>query len=170
MTEPNQDALLNILALGQRLDELRREINNKEREVNELKSDFREIEQMRLPAAMDLLGIREITLANGKNIKLDEFPVGRIAKGEEETVFNWLRENHHEGIIKNTFTAQLGTADNDLAAHLSQFLSEHNIQYDAKAAIHPSTFKAFIREMANVEGFPRDLFHIYDVKQVKFTG
>ena len=160
--------LSEIQRMGQHLSDLRGQLAAKQQEVQALKDQITSIEQELLPDMFDELGISSIELANGTTIKLERFPVGRLTAATQEAAMAWLREHNHEGIIKNSFN--IGFDPGDVrATELISTLQEAQIPFTNKEAVHPSTLKAFIREMADTENFPRDLFNVYEVKKVDFS-
>lgn len=165
----NQNALEQALSLGESLQRIRREIAQKEEEAKALKRQAATIEQETLPALFEDLGIQSVTLADGTLLQLKTFPVGRLSPATREQALQWLRDHNHEGIISNTFKVGLRTHQNEQARQLEDFLRGSTIPFDKKMDVHSSTLKAFIREMADSPEFPRDLFNVYDVKQVEFS-
>lgn len=164
-----ENPLQQAVQLGQHLKTLSENIEAKERELSEIKEQKRHIEQEVLPEFFEQLGVQQITLADGQTIKLNTFPVGRLTTDTRDAALQWLREHNHEGIITNSFKLKLKTHENRLADETRQFLTEHNIPFENKEDIHPSTLKAFIREQVEQEGFPKDLFNVFEVKQVEFS-
>lgn len=164
--EPTQ--LDEALALGQRLTELQQQKEEKQAELEELERKYIQIEQELLPDLLDGLGVRDITLQSGVRILLEEFPTGRLTAAKRPAALEWLRENNFEGIIKNTVNVRIDRGDDTKAQNLVDWLREKQLNYDQKEDVHASTLKAFIKEQADKEGFPEDLFSVYKVKRVKF--
>jgi hypothetical protein len=166
MIEPLQQAIV----LGNRLKEIAAEIKKKEQEVKELKATYTVIEGTHLPELFEELGVTGITLSSGTNITMSKFPVGRITDLTRDEAYTWLRENNHGGIIKDSFKVGLGIHEEETSNRLKDFLTANRIPFENKEDIHNATLKSFIREQSEEEGFPKELFNVFEVKKVEFRG
>lgn len=169
MTNEN-DTLQQALRLGEHMQLLSSRIDEAEQVLNALKEERKTIEERALPDMFEEIGLESLTLANGTTVSLKKFPVGRLTQTTRQQALQWLRENYHDGIINNTFKVGLKTHEREQADQMEHFLRENNIPFENKEDVHPSTLKAFIKEQAENEGFPKDLFNVYEVRKVEFSG
>lgn len=157
-------------ALGAQLTELTRRIDEKQQELDQLVSQKRNIEETLLPGIFDDLGIKEIVLQNGEKIGLKEFYVGKITAANQQAAFTWLTDNGFGGLIKKEFKIPLGTDQAEEAVELERFLTDEDLPFSLKAAVHNQTLNAFVREqVAQNPEFPKELFGAYEVRKVEFS-
>jgi len=159
-----------LKSMGVALEILAEQIEETEALLSALKEKRRKIEEVDLPTRMDELGISEITLASGGKISVIDFIQTRIK--DEFTVFQWLRETHNDGIIKNEIKAVFDRGQDERTQRVMEDLAARGVPYEHKQSIHPQTLKSFVKEVLSNpelrESLPREAFGLYEGRKVVF--
>lgn len=121
-----------------------------------------------LPELFTQYGLTEITLADGRVIKMVEDTFASISEANQTGAFTWLRENDHGGLIKNQVVADIGKGMDKEALQLIQHIQDMGLDYKAKQSVHPQTLKAFVKEQLaeGTKDFPLQLFGVFREKSV----
>lgn len=174
----SEDKLEQVRDLVRRARDLEREMENLEERQKELGREYFEVRTQKLPALFAELNMLAFTLdADGNEpayeAKLETMISASIPEEKRPEAFKWLEKHKHGDLIKNTFSVLFGMGDNKKAKKLAAFLKKNKMEYDAKAAVHPSTLKAFVREQIEKgRAVPLDLLGAFiqqtvNVKQKK---
>jgi len=150
------------------------EIGNVEERLKRLKDQQRELSEQLIPDKLGQLGVSDIKLNDGSRISADPFYSARISADNIEAAHGWLRDNGHGDIIKNTLTLSFGQGEDVIAKELVELLGSKGHLPEQKAAVHPSTLKAFVKEQiesGNGE-FDQEIqkkFSVYQGKRTKIN-
>lgn len=167
-TEPTQ--LEVAIQLGDRLDQINKQVEEKEKEIHALKEQYNNIERRLLPELFEELGVQEIVLRDGTKIRLNSFYVGRLTPVNKEEAFHWLSDRNLDSIVKNKIDISLERGSQDTLRVIKAFCEENAIPFNLKEDIHHATLKSFINEQMENPDFPKELFNVHEVKQVRFVS
>ncbi len=164
------DTLDTIMRLGERLQDLKDQLDGKETEVSELKEQIRQLEEVDIPQLMDERGLEEMRLRSGKRIKVGDFIQARIKHTKE--AFQWLGGTNNDGIIKNGIKVSLDRGKDEREEMIKEDLRTRGVLFDHKQTVHPSTLKSFVTEALNNpdlrDQLPREAFGVYAARKVTF--
>lgn len=138
--------------------------------LSEVNARIDHISRTHLPDVMNAAGLDSVTLADGTVLRLVNIYNGSIK--DEEAVMEWLRENNAAAIAQQNFQIKFAKTEegDELATALQILLEEAGFPYDKKVAIHPQTFKSFLREQCETNpDFPKKLFNVFEGQLVKIT-
>lgn len=159
----NSLGLLRSLAAEQRAEEL--EVGRLERELVEAKERLRIISEVRLPEAMDEVGVPEFSTVDGLKIKIKE--VVRTSMGgnevEKAQALDWLEKNGHGRLIKRVLEVPFGAgeAQQKRARSLQADLVDQGLSASFERKVEPSTLRAFVVEMlAEGRDIPLETFKV----------
>ena len=150
------------------------EIGNTEEKLQRLKERQRELSEQAIPDKLAQLGVSDLKLNDGSRISAEPFYSARISGDNLEKAHTWLRDNGHGDIIKNTLTLTFGQGEDAMAKELvDQLVSQGHIPQE-KAAVHPSTLRAFVKEQIESGNTAFDLdtqkrFSVYQGKRTKIN-
>jgi len=117
-----------------------------------------------IPAAMDNLGLTELTLNNGTVLSVKEDTFAKITKTKEAEAFLWLKDHGAGALIKQVLMIE--GEDRVLAA--MEMCAARGVPFNVSEAIHTGTLKKFVRETLDAgENIPHDLFGIYIQKRAE---
>ena len=143
------------------------------KDLKDLRTNRENSEQL-IPDKLTQLGVSDIKLNDGSRISADPFYSARISVDNTEAAHGWLRDNGHGDIIKNTLTLTFGQGEDAVAKELGELLASKGHLPEKKAAVHPSTLKAFVKEQieSGNGAFDQDIqkkFSVYQGKRTKIN-
>ena len=144
-----------LLALEKLVDE-------KQEALKIAKNTLQKVSEEEIPSMLSELGLSEITMNDGSKISTSQYYSTRITPDKQEEAFNWLSNNGHGYIIKNTVTVSFGREENDSAVKLADELAGQGLDPTQKKWVEPMTLKAFVREQVeNGNDLPLETFNVY---------
>ena len=162
--------LKTIAQLAQKQNELETKIKGKEEELKNDKKELREIAEVQLPDALKEVGLSEFSLVDGTKVSVTAFYSARITAENKERAFDWLRENGHADLIKNTVSVSFGRAEDETANSLLTKLDSEGFHPEQKEGVEPMTLKGFVREQVEKgNDLPFDTLNIYVGQKTKIT-
>lgn len=163
--------LKQITDLANRQIVLEAEIENLETQVSRKKEELFNLSTIKLPDAMNLIGLQDFSLKNGAKVMIKPFYSGKISDENKNKAFAWLRAEGHDSIIKRVINVALGKGDDKIATMISKYLLSKKVVYEDKESVHPQTLKSFIKEqMTGGKPFPAPLFGAYAGKVTKIEA
>lgn len=164
--------LSTLQSKGQELARLKQHLQEHEDHVTSTKEAIRQIEEDHLPQLMMEEGVEGLDLLDGGRIELKDFVQASIPVAYKREAFEWLRETHNDGIIKNEIKVMLDRGADERANQVKEALAAQGVAFDHKESIHHSTLKAFCTEALNNpelrDTLPRHAFGIHEGRKVVF--
>lgn len=146
---PTNQQLKEISAMVNRMLSMEAELATKAEELKALSTKIERMSSTDIPEAMKLIGLKMYGLDDGRIVEIKENDYGGYTKENEPAVFKFLRANGHGDLIKSTVDIVLGKGKEHLVEKIKKVLSQkayEGIVIEFKEAVHPSSFKAFVRE------------------------
>lgn len=155
-------------------------IEDLEKALKEANSRLAIIRDVKLPEAMQEVGLESFTLAeSGEIVKIERGLDASLPNPETlrekdpakrasiiERVFkayDWLVDNKYDGIVKTSVVVMLGKEDRPKAKKVKETLEEAGFNPVETMTIHPQTLKKFIKEAREENlGVPEELFGVHD--------
>ena len=82
----------------------------------------------------------------------------RTNKSKIDEALDWLRNNNHGDLIKNTVSIDYARGEDNAAEKMKQDLRTQGQSFTDKTGVHPQTLKAFVREQTESgKNLPLDL-------------
>ena len=157
-----QDGLRSVAELARDAQQKSETIERLEKQVKQVKSEYFKLIDEELPAILQELGLNAFELADGSKINVRPQYGAHINLDNREKAFQWLRDNDHDGIIKNSISCSFGTGEDEQAKTFSILVKDSGLTPDQKTEVHSSTLKAWVKErVENGDEFPMDLFGAY---------
>lgn len=159
------DSLSQLMQLRTGRDRLVDEIAELEATLKDKKANLRNIEWNLLPQFMEENDFTRHDFSDGTTLSINTVYSGKMS----DAAYDWLKENNCEGIVKDEVSLSLPKGEGSMADTAMKVLEEAGLMPSRKQAVHPSTLKSFIKERCESgDGFPRDIFSVYEGKQAKF--
>ena len=160
---PSDSQLEGVAALVREQIELEAAVEQCEKLLSDAKKELRRVSEVKLPEAMQALGIESFSTSDGYAVMIKNDIFASIKNANKAAAFTWLRERGFEDIIKNEVTVSFGRGDDALVAQLGDYLSDHAMNnWKQKESVHSGTLKAFIKEQLSMGAeVPLDLFGAY---------
>ena len=144
LKDVNVEASKDLSTLVSQLKEIEDAIEACENTLKDLKYQKTKIEEQHIPSLMEEMGQTKGTW-NGVEVKLVQKIDASITQAKKEAAFAWLRENGHDGIIKNDVTLSFKKGEDNKAGDAVGLLIEKGFEPVRKTVVHGNTLKSFIR-------------------------
>ncbi len=143
------DALADLTRLAAKMANEMAEVERLTNDLKKAKATLRGTQEEDLPDKMEALGMQEFKTESGLKIKIRKDVFGSLPKDPtaRQEALGWLISKDYGNLIKDSFALKFDKGDHERAAALAALLAEQNYGYERKEDVHPSTLKAFIREL-----------------------
>lgn len=160
-----------VTAIGNKLLDKKKKLEEEELRLKGLKAEILEIEQKELPDAMTACGnLKSFTLKDGSEIKIKDDIFCSIPADKKAAAFKWLEENGHSELIKHDVKVSFPKGKYDQADKLIEVLSKNfkDIPYEEKTDVHAQTLKAFAKDQYKLgQTLPEEYFSVYEASIAK---
>lgn len=158
---PDEDQLRILHNLVERLVLAESEEDRLEAEYVAAKKVAHDLRENAIPEQMKQLGLKELTTDKGVYVEVKkDVRASFFAKdpSKREPAFAWLKENGHDGLVKNVVAAKFGKEQENVAAAFLEHCRKFDIPVDVEQSrdIHNQTLCAFLRSEIR-EGHPPPL-------------
>lgn len=167
---PTPEQLAEIMKEAKRLSELTAEVAAIESQLEERKKELNTLQFGKLPELVAAAGMgNEIPLGDGKVVKIDLVYRGSLPKDEKrEPALQWLKQNGHDPIIKDTITAELGKGQGNIAGEIMGYLEKLEIPAERKEDVNHMTLCALCRDLESKgKDVPLELLGVWSGSQAK---
>ena len=153
-----------------KLKKLEDELEEKEKELKELKRHVDLVSGEVIPTMMQEMNISTLKLADGTSVEVKPVYGASIPADKREEAYKWLRENGLGDLIKNEVTVAFGRSEDDKAQQYAVLAQGQGYQPVQKLKVEPMTLKALVRErLESGQEMPSDLFKTYAGNSTKIT-
>jgi len=148
--------------VGRQLD-LEGSIEDKEKQLKELREQHRRLSEEDIPAILDETGLSELRLADGTRVRVTETLRVSTSGKWREPINAWLERTGHDDIIKDEVVASFGKGMGDEAQRVIDEIRALGIEgVERKRFVAPPTFAALVRELSEAgQDVPLDELGIY---------
>lgn len=156
-----------LLDLMQKHINLGIEIEVAEERLKKKKQELKQISEIEFPEAvaeLGLVGLDGKANVNGVEyrIKLSNFYSASIPKDRIDEAHDWLRDNNHGDLIKNTITIDYGKGEDTKAEAMKMTLRDDKQKFSSKTGVHHQTLGGWVKEQTEKgQTLPMDLLGIY---------
>ena len=169
LKDVNVETGKDLSSLVSQVQEVNDQIADVEKELKRLNQVKNKLETERIPALMEEMGQTKGTW-NGVEVKLVQKIDARITEANRHGALSWLRDNGHDGIIKNDITMSFSKGEDNLAGDVIGLLRDKGFDPVQKTSVHGNTLKAWIgSQLEKGSEVPLDLFSGY-VRNVASIG
>ena len=158
--------LQRAVQLAELLLQMRKKVEDLDKQLDAAKADLRRVEQEDLPDLMQELGLETFRLKTGETIEVKPEIDCAITEEKRAAAHTWLSGNGFGGLIKTEVVVKFGRDERAAAIACAQQIGGDMIE-----RVHPSTLKSFIKEqMSAGKPVPFDLFGVHPFNKVKVTA
>jgi|TARA_R110000787_G_scaffold23906_8_gene68150 hypothetical protein len=158
--------------------EVAKEIRDKELRILSLevqlkdhKKELNKLTDEDLPQMLTEIGLSSFTLEDGSAVTIKQTYGASIRVDDRLKAHDWLRENGHDDIIKNSVYCSFGRGEDDQASAFQAFATKEGFPVEQKTEIHSQTLRAWVKErVENGEEFPMELFGAYIGQRAVIKG
>tara|TARA_B100000029_G_scaffold159574_1_gene155237 strand:+ start:1698 stop:2291 length:594 start_codon:yes stop_codon:yes gene_type:complete len=153
-----------------KLQSLEDEIEEKEKELKELKRKSELLSGEVIPTMMQEMNISTLKLADGSAVEVKPIYGASIPKDKQEGAFKWLRDNGLGDLIKNQIIVAFGRNEDNKAMAYATLAQGQGYEPIQKLKVEPMTLKALVRErLESGKEMPTELFNVFAGNQTKIT-
>ena len=153
-----------------KLQSLEDEIEEKEKELKELKRKSEVLSGEVIPTMMQEMNISTLKLADGSAVEVKPIYGASIPKDKQEGAFKWLRDNGLGDLIKNQIIVAFGRNEDNKAMAYATLAQGQGYEPIQKLKVEPMTLKALVRErLESGKEMPTELFNVFAGNQTKIT-
>jgi len=153
-----------------KLQSLEDEIEDKEKELKELKRKSELLSGEVIPTMMQEMNISTLKLADGSAVEVKPIYGASIPKDRQEGAFKWLRDNGLGDLIKNQIIVAFGRNEDNKAMAYATLAQGQGYEPIQKLKVEPMTLKALVRErLESGKEMPTELFNVFAGNQTKIT-
>ena len=153
-----------------KLQSLEDEIEEKEKELKELKRKSELLSGEVIPTMMQEMNISTLKLADGSAVEVKPIYGASIPKDKQEGAFKWLRDNGLGDLIKNQIIVAFGRNEDNKAMAYATLAQGQGYEPIQKLKVEPMTLKALVRErLESGKEMPTELFNVFAGNQPKIT-
>jgi len=139
--------------------------------LDDIKNQYRKYERELIPDAMDAMGMSSLTTDSGVQVNVKDDIHVHISKDNMTKAHEWLRTNNHGDLIKNQVQVSFNRNQDNLAGVFYADAMQKGLDVERKERVHPSTLKAWTREMRNKGvAIPMELFGVYEGRIAKMLS
>ena len=153
-----------------KLKSLEDELEQKEKELKELKRNIDLVSGEVIPTMMQEMNISTLKLADGSSVEVKPVYGASISIANKEAAYTWLRENGLGDLIKNEITVSFGRNEDNKAREYANLAESSGYQPQQKLKVEPMTLKALYRERVQKDlDLPSEHFNLFKGNKTKIT-
>jgi len=153
-----------------KLKELEDDLEQKEKELKELKRHIDLVSGEVIPTMMQEMNISTLKLADGSSVEVKPVYGASITVANKEAAYTWLRENGLGDLIKNEIIVSFGRNEDNKASSYATLAKGQGFEPVQKLKVEPMTLKALVRErLESGQEMPSDLFNVFAGNRTKVT-
>lgn len=162
-TTPTDEDLQSIAKLAREFVAADVHIRSLEMELEKVKKYYEEISTVKLPDAMNAIGMAEFKLSNGYTLSIIPIFNVRLPKNNIDKADAWLDTNGHSGMIKKKLEIEIPkTITLEELEKLKDEIDFRGYDCEEVKTVHWSTIQAWANEMhKGGEVIPEEIFTVY---------
>lgn len=137
-------SLEEVVKLCEDLEELQEDIEALENLIAETKEDYRVLSEVKIPEALNMIGLKELVLKDGSKIGIEDVISASIKEDNKFDAHEWLKANGYGDLIKSEVALTFGKGEEEDAQKLVEAVEGMKINYGAikkTEKVHPQTLK-----------------------------
>jgi len=127
---------------------------------------YNKINNVMIPDLFEELGLKKISLSNGRTVEIKSSYVGSITEDRKSQCFEWLENKGYDSIIKHDVISKFKKGETTEHDNLVKVLIDLGVTFEDKKYVHPQTLKSFIKEqIESGADFPQELFGVVAIRK-----
>ena len=127
---------------------------------------YNKINNVMIPDLFEELGLKKISLSNGRTVEIKSSYVGSITEDRKPQCFEWLENKGYDAIIKHDVISKFKKGETTEHDNLVKVLIDLGVTFEDKKYVHPQTLKSFIKEqLESGADFPQELFGVVAIRK-----
>ena len=171
---PDQSDIIDPQKLSEELEKLKTiqaQIQKKEEELKDLKSDEKVQSGVVIPKIMEEMNLKTLTLRDGSEVSVKKIYSATIKADKKAEAYQWLRNNGLGDIIKNNITVTFGQGEENKAMAYATLAKGQGYEPSQDEKVHAMTLKVTMEDWKEKGNeVPEDLFWTFDGNQTKIKN
>lgn len=167
---PAEETFAALNALVEAIHAKELEVETVATDLAKKQEELRILNNVQLVNLMDELKLEKFRTSSGLDIEIEEKIEAGISEQNRAAAHKWLEDNGHGGMIKRQIGVDFAKNQQAAADALVKELTGKFSAVTEKKAVHPSTLKAWTREMLkDGKNFPPELFGVFRRRVASIT-
>lgn len=132
---------------------------------------LRDLTWREIPTLMDEIGLKEFKTLDDVTVAIKEEIEAGISEERRGPAHGWLDDNGHSGLVKRNIVVSFNKDQTEAAQALLKELRPKYAAVTEDTKVHPSTLKAWVREMLEKGvNIPQETFGVFRHRVAKITA
>lgn len=163
---PRNEKLKELAALIDKMQKHELEMQRLSKLLAAETEKYNKINTLMIPDLFEELGLKKISLSNGRTVEIKSSYVGSITEDRKPQCFEWLENKGYDSIIKHDVISKFKKGETAEHDNLVKVLIDLGVTFEDKKYVHPQTLKSFIREqLESGADFPQELFGVVAIRK-----
>jgi hypothetical protein len=163
---PRNEKLKELAALIDKMQKHELEMQRLSKLLAAETEKYNKINTLMIPDLFEELGLKKISLSNGRTVEIKSSYVGSITEDRKPQCFEWLENKGYDSIIKHDVISKFKKGETAEHDNLVKVLMDLGVTFEDKKYVHPQTLKSFIREqIESGADFPQELFGVVAIRK-----
>lgn len=163
---PRNEKLKELAALIDKMQKHELEMQRLSKLLAAETEKYNKINTLMIPDLFEELGLKKISLSNGRTVEIKSSYVGSITEDRKPQCFEWLENKGYDSIIKHDVISKFKKGETAEHDNLVKVLIDLGVTFEDKKYVHPQTLKSFIREqIESGADFPQELFGVVAIRK-----
>jgi hypothetical protein len=163
---PRNEKLKELAALIDKMQKHELEMQRLSKLLAAETEKYNKINTLMIPDLFEELGLKKISLSNGRTVEIKSSYVGSITEDRKPQCFEWLENKGYDSIIKHDVISKFKKGETAEHDNLVKVLMDLGVTFEDKKYVHPQTLKSFIREqLESGADFPQELFGVVAIRK-----
>ena len=155
-----------LTAMALKIKEKEKRIEDLKQDLKKAETDLRYYRDELFPARMEEAGVIKFHLKGGELVRLEEKVKLNILKDDKPKLYDWMRKNGHESLIRNVISASFKAGEDQKALDFLRIGTEKTYNMQQKEDIATNTLEKWYRDqVAAGEPIPEQIepYHFFKV-------
>jgi hypothetical protein len=163
---PRNEKLKELAALIDKMQKHELEMQRLSKLLAAETEKYNKINTLMIPDLFEELGLKKISLSNGRTVEIKSSYVGSITEDRKPQCFEWLENKGYDSIIKHDVISKFKKGETAEHDNLVKVLMDLGVTFEDKKYVHPQTLKSFIKEqLESGADFPQELFGVVAIRK-----
>ena len=171
---PSQSDIINPEELSVEIEKLQtiyKNIEQKEKEMKELKEDEKVQSGIIIPEIMGRMNLSTLKLKDGSEISVKQIYGASIKADKKIEAITWLRDNGLGDIVKNEITVAFGRDEDNKAQQYATLAKGQGYEPEQKVSVHAATLRLTLEDFHSRGGkIPPELFNTFEKNQTNIKN
>ena len=138
--------LATITALADQQTRLEGVVDDLEVRLKAAKKNLREVQEVKLPDAMEEVGMKTFELTDGRSVQVKDDMKIAVPRSRKDQIIEKVREMGHENLIKNRIIVDIGPGKDNVAQEVARYASELGVEAHQEGDVNSASLKKVLKD------------------------